>query len=355
MANRATKFVSAIFVGAMVGIPVSTLAKDPAGGADVGTPDSSVAAASSSTECLTTPNRDSSQGQHWFYRMEPGTNRRCWYLRDQAERASQTMPMRPITSQSSAPNPAQSLTAATPPAAKTFSRNAQASRSLSNARAELGSRSSSVESAGITVPKTPVFITTGSARTEGISATLQSSESTDGSLTGSSPDATTTDGPNASFNLNTGLSLSTAPEMPAMGNMPQEKSSASLQVLFLVILGALAFAGVIASLTHRMARTSRRRYARSRRHSIWLGADGGRRGPWAAVTAASAGRNQDRRPAGTQRDDPPGQIRRFLTQIAKGTGGKSKKRVPAKPQAASATRARTPSNQRGVRASAARP
>jgi len=219
----------------------------------------------------------------------------------------------------------------------------------------LGTRSSNVESAGITVPKTPVFVTTGSARTQGMSATLSSSESTDGSITGSSPDATTTDGPSAGFNLNTGLSLSTAPEMPAMGSMPQEKPSASLQVLFLVILGALAFAGIIASLTHRMARTWRRRHARSRRHSIWRGADGGRRGPWAALTAASAGRNEDRRAAGAQRDDHPGQIKRFLTQIAKGTGGKSRKRVPAKPQAGSATRARTPSSQRGVRASGARP
>ena len=118
---------------------------------------------------------------------------------------------------------------------------------------------------GGTVPKTPVFITTGSAGTQGASATRTSSESTDASISSPFPDATTADGPNTNSNLNTGLSLSSVPEMPAMGNMPQEKASASLQVLFLVILGALAFAGIIASLIHRMSRMGRRRHGRSRR------------------------------------------------------------------------------------------
>jgi hypothetical protein len=361
MANRATKFVSAIFVSAVVGIPVSTFAKDAAAGSDASTMDSSTPAA---TECLTTPNRESSQGQHWFYRMEPGTNRRCWFLRDQAERASQTASPRSSSSQSPFPNVAQPLPAATPPAPKTFSKNAQASRSPSNAGAESGARSIGMESNGLTVPKTPVFITTGSAGTnrgaaagtdaaQGTSAMSSSSEPMDASIIGSSPDATAADGPNTSSNLNIGLSPS-ASEMPGMANMPQEKPSASLQVLFLVILGALAFAGIIASLTHRMPRIWRRRHANSRRHSIWRGADG-RRGPWAPVTAASSGRNQDRRPTGAQRDDYSGQIKRFLRQIVKQPGGKSKKRAPAKPQAGPATRVRTPSAQRGARASAVRP
>lgn len=356
MANRATKFVSAIFVSAVVGMPVSTFAKDAAGGPDASMPDPSAPAASSSTECLTTPNRESPQGQHWFYRMEPGTNKRCWFLRDQAERASQAVAPRSNLSQSSF------QPVATPPVPKTFSKNAQASHSLSNARAEFGARSSGVESAGNTVVKTPVFITTGSAGTnrgapietdaaQGTSAALSSDTSTTGSL----PDATAADGPYTSTNLNTGLSPSSASEMPSMANMPQERSSASLQVLFLVILGALAFAGIIASLTHRMPRIWRRRHARLRRHSIWFGVDGGRRGSWAAVAAASPGRNQDRRPTGAQRDDHSGQIKRFLTRITKQAGGKSKKRGPPKPQVASAARARTPSARRGVRASAVRP
>jgi hypothetical protein len=152
----------------------------------------------------------------------------------------------------------------------------------------------------------------------------------------------------------TSLSQSSAPEMPAMA-MPQEKASASLQVLFLVILGALAFAGIMASLIHRMARIWGRRHARSRRSSIWVDLEGERRGSWSAGTAAAPGRSQDRRPTGAQRDGHSGQIKRFLAQITKPAAGKSKKRVPAKSQAGSAARVRTPSARRGVRASAARP
>ncbi|HEY4984996.1 MAG TPA: hypothetical protein VII39_00110 [Bradyrhizobium sp.] len=365
MANRATKFVSAIFVGAIVGIPVSTLAKDAAGGADVSTPDSITSAATSSTECLTTPSRESSQGQHWFYRMEPGTNKRCWFLRDQAERTSQAASPRSGSSQSPSLNAAQSLSVTPPPAPRAFAKSARASRSLSNARAELGARPIVAESPGVTVPKEPVFITTGSAGVTGgasagtdaipgASATLTSTESTDRSLTGLSPDATPADGSSEGSDPMTGLSQSSAPEMPAMA-MPQEKASASLQVLFLVILGALAFAGIMASLIHRMARIWGRRHARFRRSSIWVDLKGERRDSWSAGTAAAPGRSQDRRPAGAQRDGHSGQIKRFLAQITKPAASKSKKRVSAKTQAGSATRVRTPSARRGVRASAARP
>jgi hypothetical protein len=359
MANRATKFVSAVFIGAMLGIPVSTLAKDAGDGTDVSSPDSSTSAAAGAAGCLTTPDRESSQGQHWFYRMEPGTNRRCWYLRDHAERASQTTP-RSNSSQYLSSNVAQPLPA-TPPAPKTAAKNAQASHALSNARAELGDRSASAENTGITVPKEPVFVTTGSAganrgafvATDAIadtSATLASSESTDGSLAGSSSDATTADDPNAGSSLNTGLAPSSAPELPAMA-MPQERTSTSLQLLFVVILGALAFAGIMASLIHRMARIWGRRHARVRRSSIWVGVEGERRGSLAPAT----GRGQDRRPTDPQRVGHSGQIKRFLAQITKQAGGKGKKRVLAKTQAGSAARARTPSTRRDVRASAARP
>jgi len=357
MANRATKIVSAIFVGAILGIPVSTLAKDAMGGADVSAPDSSAASASGSTDCLTTPNRElSQQGQRWFYRIEPGTNKRCWYMREQAERGSQTASPRSGSAQSLSPAAAQSLSATMPPAPKAFSGGPQTSRALSNARAELGPRSTGAANAGPTVPKEPVFITTGSVGAnrgtsvradaiQGPAETLTSPDSTNDAITGSSADGTTADGLNANANLNTGLSPSASAEMPTTANMPQEKG-ASLQVLFLVILGALAFAGLMANLIHRVARIWGRRHGRLRRHSIWR----------AVEEQRHAGRGQDRRTAaGAQRGDHSGQIRRFLTQIANQAKGKPKKRTPAKPQAASAARARTPSARRGVRASTARP
>jgi len=277
------------------------------------------------------------------------------------ERNSQAASPRSNTPQSTSQNATQSQPATTAPVARPLARTPQATRSLSNARAE----STGIESSGITVPKTPVFITTtgsaganrgtsiGTDALQGPTSTLTASDSADGVTAGSSSDPSTADGPNAGSGMNTGLSPF-PPDTPGMSNMPQEKSSASLQVLFLVILGALGLAGVMASLIHRMARSWARRHPRPRRDSIWRVATGG----WDATeagTAAVHGRSKDRRPNTGQRDGDSGQIKRFLTQITKHAGGKSKKRVSAKPQAASAARARNPSARRGARASAVRP
>jgi hypothetical protein len=31
-------------------------------------------------DCLTEPNRDAPSGQHWYYHLDHGTDRKCWYL-----------------------------------------------------------------------------------------------------------------------------------------------------------------------------------------------------------------------------------------------------------------------------------
>ena len=244
-------------------------------------------AAGSAAECLTAPNRELPQGQHWYYRLEQGTNRRCWFLRDQAERAPQSASPRVASSQStsSQSTPSQLFSPRTPPAAKAVSRNAQASHSPVNARAELAAHPAGVEDSGPAVPRSPVFVTTGSAgvnsgapteaeATQDASAAPDLSDQPDTmSTTAASPDPMTTDGapPDAGSNPN-------AMEPPA-------KISVSLQVLFMVILGALAFAGLTGSLIHRLARIWRRRHAHLRRRSIWLAVDGARGRSWAGVKA----------------------------------------------------------------------
>ncbi len=337
MANRATKFVSAVFVSAVLGFPVFALAQDMAGGADANTAEANPAA-----ECLSAPSRESQQGQHWFYRLEQGTNRRCWYLRDRAERTSQAT-ARPASPQSTSTQSA---------AAK--ARNAQTSRSTANARAEFAARPTSVEGGSNTVPRAPVFVTTGSSgsnrsasveadTTDDTTAASPSPASMDGSMTGSPADAATAGSPDTVSNMG----LVPAPEAPA-------KASASLQVLFVVILGALSFAGVAASLVRRLAHSWRRRHARLRRRSLWHAVDRARNGVGAAGKAANAGR-RDRRAAGPPPDDRAGQIKRFLSRITKQAGTKNKNRIPAKSRAASGARAQTSSGRRAVRASAVRP
>jgi len=350
MADRARKFVSAIFVGAMVGFPVSSLAQDAAGTVDVSASDAGNAA-----ECLTAPNRDSPQGQHWYYRLEQGTNRHCWFLRDQGERASQSASSRVTSSQSTSSVPSLSLSARTPAAAKASSRNAQASQPPANARAELAARPTGIEVGGPAVPRSPVFVTTGSAganrgaaaeaeATQDASPAPDSSDAPDPmSTTAPSPNPMTTDG-----------ATSDAGVTPNAME-PSAKTSVSLQVLFLVILGALAFAGLTGSLIHHLARLWRRRHAHLRRRAIWLAVDGVRGRSRAAAKADKSVPNAQRRTASVLSGDMSGQIQRLLAQLAKQAQGKTKGRAPAKPRVAAATRARTSSDQRAVRVSASRP
>jgi len=330
MADRATKFVSAFFAGAMLGLPMPTFAQNAQGTFDT---------TATASECLITPNRDQPRGQRWSYRVEPATGRRCWYLKDRADAASQ--PALPRAASQSRSTPMAPPTVATTPA-RPASRAAQ-SAMPTNARAELPGRN---RSDGVTV-KTPIFVTTGTAGAS--RGTLLESETSDAMLaappapqpTDAAADATT-GMPSGSGNPSDGPVPPVVPDAPS-------KPSASIQILFVVILGALAVAGVMGSVIHRMARSWRRRHARLRRHSIWRTSDGSRNGDW----VARGGR--DRRAANDGSDDQEGQVRRLLAQIAKKPGGKTESRAPLKSRAGAATRARTPSSRRAARASAFRP
>src|SRR5215468_10573356 len=74
MSSRAAELASAILIGGLVGIFAGAyLITMPYGVAD---------------DCLTEPKGDAPQGQHWYYRIERGTKRHCWYLRSELEKSS---------------------------------------------------------------------------------------------------------------------------------------------------------------------------------------------------------------------------------------------------------------------------
>jgi hypothetical protein len=65
MMYRAAKFVSAISAGVVVSVPVTTI------------PLMTVEAAE---DCLAKPKDVTPPGQHWYYLIDRGSKRRCWYL-----------------------------------------------------------------------------------------------------------------------------------------------------------------------------------------------------------------------------------------------------------------------------------
>ena len=59
-------------------------------------------------DCLTKPSRDAPSGQHWYYRLDRGTDRKCWYLHATVTGASEAPGMelqsvRPQRRQAAAP------------------------------------------------------------------------------------------------------------------------------------------------------------------------------------------------------------------------------------------------------------
>jgi hypothetical protein len=49
------------------------------------------ATARAADECLSHPNLQSPLGSHWYYRIDRGSNRRCWYLGSQGFSAHRTI------------------------------------------------------------------------------------------------------------------------------------------------------------------------------------------------------------------------------------------------------------------------
>ena len=82
-------------------------------------------------ECLTAPKGATPAGAHWYYRLEKGTKRKCWYLADEVSKATKTTHAATATAEAYADEP-------TPPAAKPkATRNTTARQSVADARAEL--------------------------------------------------------------------------------------------------------------------------------------------------------------------------------------------------------------------------
>jgi hypothetical protein len=75
MANRVTQLSAAMLGAVFAGLVLSA------------TP----AAAATAKDCLTTPGQ-ASAGQHWYYRIEHPSNRRCWYARDEGPASAKAAP-----------------------------------------------------------------------------------------------------------------------------------------------------------------------------------------------------------------------------------------------------------------------
>jgi hypothetical protein len=241
MSSVQAKFAWAIFAGVVACLPLSTVFDGAARAAD---------------DCLAEPNGPTPQGKHWYYRIERGTGRHCWYVRGEDEPARAAAPEPTTTS-------------------KAPSRNADmlAPRSIADARAEWPARPAAAQDgAAVVAPRVvpPAGDVTGnvppSASAPATAQTPAASPWPDPSAAvpklGPPPETTAAatdqqaDAPAAATSV-------PVPPPPAQTAIPTDRNTGSLQKLLLVAFGALALAGLTGSAVYRLAGARRR--ARMRR------------------------------------------------------------------------------------------
>lgn len=238
MGNRTAKLISALVGGIIVGAPLAAVSQTaPSASQTAPSPPNAASTANAASDCLASPKGDAPQGQHWFYRLERSTKRQCWYLRAEGAKEGAKAALSAQT------------TAETPNSAST------APQSVQNARAEYvapqtnaaASAPAPAAAADANAPPPAVTARWPDAAAAAAPPAQQPAPATSPAPATDSAPAITSAQPSAT------PAASPAPVTLATADAPADKATGSLQTLMLVIGGALALAGVLASVIYRFA------------------------------------------------------------------------------------------------------
>lgn len=265
MSNRSVNFLAAVFAAALAGANLATV--------------TDIHAQAAADSCLTAPGDKTPAGSRWRYKLERGTGRQCWFLKDDNDKVARAAPQEPVDLSPEAAAAESAAAAPVPPQPRPVRKsisNAHAELTPSRGRAEQ-ELSAPVEpqTTGMATPARTanrpaaiapdVVAPSSTAPTRWLEATGMNS-SGGFRLAAAEPAASPpeTDQP--------ALQPATPPTAPAVTADPSmAKQSASMQMLFLVMAGALAVAGITASLLFRAGRRARKRRLKVRRdrRAIW--------------------------------------------------------------------------------------
>jgi hypothetical protein len=289
MPNRTANFASAIFVSFLAGVPLAIISQGAARAAD---------------DCLFAPKDETPEGSHWYYRIDHATKRHCWYLRTEGERLSQTAP--PISSR-----------AANPIAPKV---ETPAQHSIADAHAELPAQTT-IEPARHN--DAPVLAMPADAPVREDSAGAEAQRSVVASRWPEPSDMNSAAAPrpatvNLAANTQPDSTPAASPAIAAVtlaaADSSSQTRSGSIPKLLSAIAGALALAGITASLVLKFGGSRRR--TRVRRHKIWQPTDDS--------IALSARRDADVVPRRTglprdldRTDEANDRIAEFFSQLSK--------------------------------------
>ena len=301
MQNRTAKFVSAIFASLLAGTALTTVSHGAEPAAD---------------ECLSGPKGQTPQGSHWYYRVDRASKRHCWYIGEEREKLSRAAPQ-------------NSASTANPVSPR---KETAAQRPIADARAELPSPQTRVEETSVPTRQWSPATTANAASVENSQpanvwdANAQPSVVTSrwpepSGVSSSANPAPTTGNSGAPVQSN-----SAAAPPPAVGAITfaaadpaSERQSGSLQMLLIVMMGALALAGLMGSAVFRFGsmRQAGGRQTRGGRRAIWDSADSDRPWPPARPNADRSMRSVDIPRELRQADDPNDRIAAMLAQLSK--------------------------------------
>ncbi len=294
MSKRTAKFVPALFATVLAAANLTT-----------GTDLRAQAAQAGDDTCLSSPKGATSNGGHWYYRIDRATKRQCWYLRDEGEKTTRA----PLDSP------------ATPPAATADAAPQQpgtiTNKAVADARAEWVAQQNRAERNSTARPDSQ---TTGAVSAPAIQnnkpapnvlapAPISTARWSDTTGTGSTTpadvqtaaaDASAAD--QAQDSTEQAQQPAAAPPVAAVAADPAPaKPTASLQMLLLVMAAALALAGITVSLIFRVGRLRARRAMRRKRRAMWDSAQKKtkRRAPQPSLQPQPMFHDEDARPRRT--------------------------------------------------------
>jgi hypothetical protein len=309
--NPAAKFLSAVFAGILAGSAMTTILHDAADAAE---------------GCLSEPKDQTPGGMHWYYRIDRATKRHCWYLRATAGEPSQA----------AAPD------SSSVPKMNSRKADAAAERSIADAHAELPMPQAPADQGAAIVapPPTQTVWPNPASALNDPRANAQGSDSPPSAVASRWPEPTgvsSTADPqpatsdqvadarseqmaDASAAPATARSAAPVPVAFAATDVPQAKATGSIRMLAMVILGALALAGLTASVIFRLGNARYRARSAARRNAIWDSADGTRRPPWADQAAHHFARHPEFARSPDADGDPNERVDRitdFLERLTK--------------------------------------
>ena len=225
MGNRSARFISTLVASIVAGAPLAAVSQNAPSAPAAASP------ANAASDCLASPKGTAPEGQHWHYRLERSTKRQCWYLRAEGGKAATTTQTANSAQQPDSPAP----------------------QSVQNAHAEYIAPQSAAQNAQpAAAPQAPSTNADSNAQQPAVAARWPDA-STAAAPAPQPAAAPATSDARPSATPATSPAQSPAQVTLAAADAPADKPTGSLQMLLLVIGGALALAGLLASIIYRFA------------------------------------------------------------------------------------------------------